>query len=110
MSRRRGQSSFGTTTIITWVECSRSDAARPGWIVQPQYVAGQQEARLQPRPKAQALMHLIESAFNFNVHGAAGFERLAQLVDASACHSFSYSRLDAAVAVFEALAAEARGG
>ncbi|NML15623.1 HprK-related kinase A [Azohydromonas caseinilytica] len=83
------------------------EPARPGWIVLPRYAAGQ-PAQLQPLPKAQALMQLIENAFNYNVHGLAGFDALSELVDRSGCHRFSYARLEEAVAVFDALAAEAR--
>jgi hypothetical protein len=82
------------------------ESARPGWIVLPRYAAGQ-AAQMAPLPKAQALMRLVENAFNYNVHGLAGFERLADMVDTSACHQFSYGRLEDAVAVFDALAAAA---
>lgn len=81
-----------------------AEPARPGWIVLPRWADGQ-PARLQPLPKAQALMRLIENAFNYNVHGLAGFERLARMVDDSACHHFSYTRLEEALPVFDALAA-----
>jgi HprK-related kinase A len=84
-----------------------AEPARPGWIVLPRYTPGR-DARLEPLPRAQALMHLIENAFNYNVHGLAGFERLARMVDDSACHRFGYARLEEAVAMFDALAAGAR--
>lgn len=81
------------------------EPARPGWIVLPRWAAGQ-PAQLQPLPRAQALMQLVENAFNANLHAADGFECLARVVDASACHRFSYGRLEDAVQVFEALAAQ----
>lgn len=82
------------------------EPARPGWVVLPRFAAGQ-GAQLQPLPKAQTLMRLVENAFNYNIHGLDGFRRLAALADASGCHAFSYGRLEEAVAVFDALAAEA---
>jgi HprK-related kinase A len=85
-----------------------AEPARAGWIVLPRYAQGQ-AAQLVPLPKAQALMRLVENAFNYNVHGLAGFERLARMVDDSACHRFGYARLEEAVAMFDALAAGARG-
>ncbi|WP_157264880.1 HprK-related kinase A [Azohydromonas aeria] len=86
-----------------------AEPARPGWIVLPRYVAGQ-DARLEPLPRAQALRRLVENAFNYSVHGTAGFERLARMVDDSTCHAFSYERLPEAVAAFDALAAAAVPG
>ena len=61
--------------------------------------------------KGQAMMRLIECAFNYNIHARRGFHALADLVEASDCHEFSYSRLDEAVRLFQDLAdaREARG-
>jgi hypothetical protein len=82
--------------------------ARPGWIVVPEYLPGA-PARLEPLSKAQALMLLAKNAFNYNIHGRAGFRALADVVDRSQCLAFSYSQLDDAVAVFERLARPAPG-
>ena len=79
------------------------EPALPGWIVLPRYVADA-PATLSVLPKAEAMMQIVENAFNHNVHGAGGFELLASLVDRSDCYRFSYSNLDQAVAQFEALA------
>lgn len=80
-----------------------TEPARPGWVVLPQYQAGA-EPRLEPMSRGEALMKLIENSFNYNVHGAEGFERLADLVEQSACYRFSYSRLEDACLVFDELA------
>jgi len=80
------------------------EGAQPAWIVVPSFEAGA-EACLEPLPKAQAHLLLAEQAFNYDIHGMAGFEATADLVDAADCHAFSYSRLDDAVRVFDALAA-----
>ena len=77
--------------------------AVPGWIVLPHYVAAA-PAQLQPLSKAKAFMTLVDNAFNYNVHGRAGFAAFADLVDRSGCYEFSYSSLPEAVAVFDELA------
>lgn len=80
--------------------------AAPGWVVLPKFVPGA-PTRLEPLPKARALMRLISNAFNFNMHGAQGFELLADIVDRCDCFEFSYSQLDDAVCLFTELS-EAR--
>jgi len=50
-------------------------------------------------------MRLVDSAFNYSVHGRAGFEALAALVDASDCYAFTYGgALDEAVGAFDRFA------
>lgn len=79
------------------------EAAPPGWIVFPRYAA-QAPSLLQALSKGQCLMRLIENAFNYNTQQKLGFQRLADLVEASACFEFSYSNLDEAVELFSGLA------
>lgn len=79
------------------------DAAHPGWIVLPKYVAGA-PARLRPIERAAAFMQLVENAFNYDLFGAEGFELLAGLVDRSDCFSFEYSDVAEAAALFARLA------
>ena len=79
------------------------ELALPGWVVLPQYVPGK-AATLQTLPKAQAFMHLIENAFNYDVFGAEGFQLLAALVERSSCWTFDYGHLPEAIALFERLA------
>lgn len=76
----------------------------PRWVVLPHYVEGS-PPRLEPLPKAQAFMRLVDSAFNYHVHGRRGFDVLAALVEHCDCYSFTYSALDDAAAVFERLSA-----
>ncbi len=80
------------------------ETALPAWVVLPRYVAGA-PTRLTPLSRGQALMALVDNAFNYHVHGAAGFTALADLVDRSQAFNFSYSQLDEATALFERLAA-----
>lgn len=84
-----------------------STPARPHWVVLPNYLEGS-ASMLDPLPKAEALMLLLEQTFNFNVHGVHGFNALADLVDGCASYRYTYSRLDDAVALFEDLDRKAR--
>lgn len=78
--------------------------ARPAWVVFPQF---KREAPLtvEARPKPSALVELASNSFNHHVHGRAGFQALAALVDECGCHDLQYGHLDEAIAWFEALAA-----
>jgi HprK-related kinase A len=78
-----------------------AQAALPAWIVYPRFAAGA-KAILEPMPKARAFMDLVGCAFNYNVHGRQGFAALTRLIDTADCHTFSYSRLEDAVAIFDA--------
>lgn len=80
-----------------------SQLAMPGWVVLPRYEAGA-PAQLQPLSKARAFMTLVDNAFNYNVHGRAGFAAFANTIDRSACYEFSYSNLPEAVHIFDQLA------
>jgi len=79
------------------------ERAVPGWVVLPKYVPGQ-SATLRPLEKAQAFMHLVENAFNYDVFGAEGFQLIGSVIDRSACFSFEYGHLPEAIEVFERLA------
>lgn len=79
------------------------EAAVPAWLVVPKYQAGA-DARLEPLPKARAMMAAVDSTFNFNIQRRAGFELLSHMIDDSDCYQFTYSRLDDAVTVFDGLA------
>ena len=73
------------------------DTALPAWLVFPRYEAGA-DLTLTPRGKARALVEIASHSFNHHVHGRAGFEALAALVDRSHCFDLRYSRLDEALA------------
>jgi HprK-related kinase A len=80
-----------------------AETAGPGWIVFPKYVAGA-ATKLASRPKADTVLELGRNAFNYHIQGRLGFEALADIVEASACHDFEYANLDEAIAVFDRLA------
>lgn len=81
------------------------ESARPAWLVFPRYQAGA-ELTAQARERGTAALHLLEHAFNYSVLGLEGFRRLTRLMDAVQCYDFRYSRLEQAVAWFDALAAD----
>lgn len=81
------------------------EPAQPRWLVMPRYTAGA-SATLEPLPRGRAFMQLADSSFNYHLHGRAGFEVLADVVQACDCFEFEYGRLEEAVAVLEAMAAQ----
>lgn len=83
------------------------EKARPAWIVFPTFALGE-PMRLETQPKAATFIELANNAFNYHTHGRRGFELLAATIDRCACLSFTYSDLDAAVALFDTLAEDAR--
>ncbi|SFR92940.1 Hpr(Ser) kinase/phosphatase [Mitsuaria sp. PDC51] len=81
---------------------ARLAPARPAWVVLPAWRADA-AAQLVPVERARAFMDLAEQSFNYDVHGLAGFQALGRLADSCGCHRFEYSRLDEALACFDAL-------
>ena len=79
-----------------------NEPAAPAWVIFPKYEAGS-SPRLTPMPKGDAFMQLAESAFNYSALGEEGFRVLANVIDQCECHSFTYSNLDEAVAIFASL-------
>ena len=80
--------------------------ARPRWIVYPRYIRGA-ATTLAPRPRGLALVDLARNAFNFQLQGESGFERLCAVVKDCNALDFSYSDLAEAIAAFDQLAANA---
>jgi HprK-related kinase A len=80
-----------------------AEFASPTWIVMPRYEAGA-TAALTPLPKARAFMEMVNSGFNYSVHGRNGFAALARVVDRCECHTFAYGDLEEAATLFDALA------
>jgi HprK-related kinase A len=84
------------------------EPARPAWIISPRYEAGS-PTRLSPTDKAYMLLLLAEQAFNYDIHGRAGFEMTADLVDNCDCFELVYADLDDAIARLDALVQRAAG-
>jgi hypothetical protein len=78
--------------------------ASPAWVVVPHYQPGA-ETRLHPRSRASAFMSLVDNAFNYDVHGRAGFATFAKVVDPCLCFDLSYSRLPEAIDALRGLTA-----
>ena len=80
------------------------EPATPALIVLPRFEIGA-ATELRPLSKCDAFMRLVDSAFNYSIHGRAGFAALAEVIDASVCRTFTYGgALDEAVNVFDDLA------
>lgn len=84
-----------------------AERARPRWIVFPRWQAGS-APQLIARPKAEAFIELADNAFNYSVLGEQGFTTLTGVIDACESVSFTYDRLDDAIATFDRLAEQAR--
>lgn len=90
---------------------TRSDEhASPAFVVVPRYRADS-EITLEPLSRAAGFMQLADNAFNYSLHGRAGFDALARLIDSSTCFAFTYGgTLDDAVRTLEALYEMKHGG
>ena len=78
------------------------EPAKPSWIVFPHYDEGAGPT-LEHISKARSVARLAGNAFNISRLGGDGFDCLVELVDACECRQFRYSRLEDAVAIFDAL-------
>jgi len=79
------------------------EPAAPRWIVMPRYEARAAAARLTPLARGQAFMQLADSAFNYHLHGRAGFELLADVVEGCECFELAYANLEEALAALEGM-------
>lgn len=82
------------------------EPASPRWIVFPRWQA-ESSAELQPRPRSQSFIDLAENAFNYSLLGESGFTTLGEVIDSCETLSFTYSRLEDAIEVFDRLAERA---
>ncbi|MBV9523937.1 MAG: HprK-related kinase A [Alphaproteobacteria bacterium] len=96
----------GTVALLRPPPASTREIARPGqpgFLVFPRFSPGA-PAGFAPRSKGSSLIELARNAFNYDVHGRAGFEALAGMIDRCGCHDFRYGGdLDEAVEAFAAL-------
>lgn len=84
-----------------------AEPAEPALIVLPSYKYGA-DPLLEPYGKAQTFMLIADQSFNYNVHGRAGFDAVGELVEHCRCLRFTYSRLEHAEQVFDALLGDTR--
>ena len=80
------------------------EPARPTWVVLPNYRADA-PATLESHARAQTFMLIAEQSFNYDIHGARGFDAVGRLIGQSACYQLTYSQLDDAEQVFDKLLA-----
>jgi HprK-related kinase A len=78
------------------------ETALPRWIVFPKFVAGA-APELLPKRKAETFIEMARNAFNYSVLGETGFDVVHRLIDQCECFTFTYSRLDDALQVFDEL-------
>jgi HprK-related kinase A len=81
-----------------------AESAAPAWVVFPRFETGTTD-RLVALPRGQALLRLADSAFNYSILGARGFETAADLIDQSECFELSYGNLDASLGLLNELSA-----
>jgi HprK-related kinase A len=80
------------------------EPARARWIVFPRFAADA-ALELTARARAGALVDLARNAFNFALHGGAGFDRLCDIVRACDCFDLRYGELEQAIRLFDEMAA-----
>lgn len=80
-----------------------AEPARATHVVFPRYEAGAPPS-LVPLAKARLFTGMVDNAFNYAVLGAQGFDVLGRLVERCSGYTFSYGRLDDAMAVFDGFA------
>jgi HprK-related kinase A len=85
------------------------EPAVPRWLVFPKYQAGAAET-LRPLDKTEAFRQLAFNCFNYRLLGETSFRAVAQIIREVDCYTFTFSRLDRAVEVLEALAEDAGNG
>ncbi len=86
-------------------DCLGEQRARFNWLVFPKFYTNSPVKR-EPMTPGAAFMALADNAFNFHLHGEAGFELLSDLVADADCMRFEYGDLDEAVAFFDGMAVE----
>jgi HprK-related kinase A len=77
-----------------------AERATAHYILFPSFSAGV-SAGSTPRSRGTSLIALAENAFNYQVHGRRGFDRLADIAAACRCADFVYSDLGEAVSVMQ---------
>jgi HprK-related kinase A len=71
-------------------------------VIFPKYQTGA-TASLEVVPRSRAFMRVADNSFNYSLLGLDGFRTMANLIDASQCYDFTYSKLDDAIKIFDTL-------
>ncbi|MCE9550148.1 MAG: HprK-related kinase A [Betaproteobacteria bacterium] len=83
-----------------------TEVVQGAWVIFPKYQAGA-KACLEALPQSRAFMRVADNSFNYSLLGLNGFKTMANLIDASLCYDFTYSKLDDAIEIFGALKPQA---
>ena len=78
------------------------ETAAPSVVIFPRWVAGS-ATKLEPIPRAHALIRLTDQSFNYNFLGVEGFSAVATMVGAARCFTLEYSDLDEVLARLDRL-------
>jgi HprK-related kinase A len=78
------------------------ERATPGYILFPRFAEGA-SAEAVERSRGTSLIGLAENAFNYQLHGRRGFDRLGDIVAGCRCADITYADLPRAVAVLSDL-------
>ena len=105
-SRKFADTNKGTVALmqppVTSVTRS-NELVKPACIVIPKYIPDA-ATYLEQESKGTMFMHVADSAFNYSLLGLTGFETLVKLIDRCDCYTFTYSKLQEAIATFDELA------
>ncbi len=78
-----------------------TEQAAARYIVIPSFSTGA-VATARERSRGSTMMTLAENAFNYQLHGIGGFDRLAALAESCRCVDLAYGDLEQAVAAMQA--------
>ena len=79
-----------------------TEVVQGAWVIFPKYQAGA-KACLEALPQSRAFMRVADNSFNYSLLGLNGFKTMASLIETSLCYDFTYSNLDDAIEIFDAL-------
>jgi HprK-related kinase A len=79
-----------------------TEPAVPAWVIFPAFEPGA-VPRLEPLPKARALLRLADNSFNHSLRGVQGFEVLTGLIDSCDSYEFEYGDLESALKLVDSL-------
>jgi HprK-related kinase A len=82
------------------------ERARFSWLILPKYSKGA-ALKAEAMTPGKALISIADNSFNYQLHGSAGFEQLANVIAGAQAMRFEYSELNEAVEFFAALKAPA---
>lgn len=74
----------------------------PFAIIFPKYMA-KQPLIVEPTPKANAFMSVIENSFNYAILSKVGFDAVSHLIDSTQCFTLSYSNTEEVLSYFDGL-------